>query len=1262
MNLKLFKRNFLLERFLWVFLILNFPPRFFALAVLIFTTFCCVTTPATAHGVDLLVITDTFNFGGVLTASNDYTVEGSLGQCIVDPPVSSSANYIVYAGFWGQQVNLAPQIDGAIAQLGANGTASIDLSSLFSDPDYDPLTLSVSAPTGGARSLSGSTVFYSVGPGFTGSDLLTYSVSDGALTTTGTVSIVDVISPAISGNFTPLTITASTLGVATVPNYASQAVVSDNSGVIASVTQLPVAGSPVGAGSLSVVITATDAAGNTATQTVSAFVQVPSSISTQPASLTVNQGGTATFSVGATGTAPFSYQWRKAGIAISGANSASYTIASAQSSDVASYDVVVTNVAGSATSVPATLSVIVPPSITLQPSDLTVTQGSLAAFNVTASGTAPFTYQWRKGGVNLTAGTSSTLSISAAQPSDVGNYDVILTNPAGSVTSASAHLTVNVPITVTTQPSSVTVLQGASVVFSVSATGTAPITYQWRKGGVNITGATSASYSIPATVGGDAGSYDVVLINAAGSVTSAPATLTVNVPITVTTQPSSLTVNQGAAASFNVSATGSAPISYQWRKGGVDISGATSASYSIPTTVSGDAGSYNVVLTNAAGSVTSTAATLSIITPPLISRPSNLQLAVDSSGTLTAQVQSATPFSYYWKKDGVQISSTFVGGIILFSGVSGSGTATAGSPISLQLLNVNDRSEGDYTLVVTNAFGPVESGSANVTVNFSKAKILEAFLPKAGVNYDLRAYDNGTFSGFPNPAVNESIVLNVRGPAGMTYAWSFISGTLAGGAQAKLKSTSSTLNFASEFPQPPGYYKCTVGALGGGVYTSIKFYVAAFGPEALIPGAGTYEGLLESSDTAVGDGAKFRGLVNLTLTNRGSVSGVVRYTEASPLSGGSLWQRVYRPLSQSFVSKLTPVNGSQNRYSCTPQLGVGVNAALRDLTLEFDCSTTPIGIQARLRDHGSIATGIRADGAISQVNRFNRIGAGLPSGFEGAVGRDIVLSDTVASGTSRSQMYSLVQVLASGRAIWTTRMPGYTGSSSAYLGAIDGTRLEGHVCEFQLVRSPTTFVSENVFGRLVVALEQDGKWKTTFGHGQTDAAVERQSSRLMISGSSAVAPVFQSDFFAQGTNWTGATRIDFSAGNGLRWIKATGSALPAFLTANTPMRLRVTDPLKNSVGNSVSYAWDITLLTNGIVTRPLPVTESGVTPPTLTLRLDSVTGQWTGSYSPANGVRRVLTGAVGSVQSSPTERSRGWVELSGEVPVLRLGTWKLESR
>jgi len=1000
--------------------------------------------------------------------------------------------------------------------------------------------------------------------------------------------------------------------------------------------------------------------------TLTVVLRTPPLILLHPSDQTVNRGSRADFSVTVSGAVPLSYQWRRDSIPIPGANLSSLTIVPVGTSDAGSYDVVVSNALGSVTSNAAVLKVVEPtlPLILQHPENLSVYDGASARLSVVASGAVPLVYQWRKNGVAISNSNVSSLLLDPVQLSDAGVYDVIVTNTLGSAVSNPATLVVNVPVApiIISQPLGVSVTLGNRAAFSVVASGAIPLTYQWRKDGAPLLNQTSSTLVIAVANLSDIGSYDVVVSNVSGSVTSTPAELTVNVPITITKQPAGLSVNQGTAASFRVDAMGTAPIAYQWRKGGANIPGAIFDSYSIPATASADAGSYDVVLTNAAGNVTSTSATLSIITPPVITRPSDLQLTVDSGGTLTAQVQSATPFTYYWKKNGVQISSSSVGGITLFSGTSGSGAAGAGVSVSLGLLNANDRSEGAYTLVVTNAFGPVESGSATVSVDFNKPKILEAFFPKAGITYDLRNYDNGTFSGFPPPAVNESIVLNVRGPAGITYAWSFISGTLAGGLQAKLKSTSATLTFASEFPQPPGHYKCTVGAPGGGTFTSIKFWVPSFAPEAVITGAGTYEGLLESNNSAVGDGAKFRGLVNVTLTNRGSISGFVRYAEAAPLSGGSVQQRVYKPLRQSFVSKLTPVNGSPGRYVSTPSMGVGANAALRTLTLEFDCSTTPIGVQASFRDRVSIPSSVSADGAFSQVTRFNRIGTGLPAGFEGAVGRDVVLSDTVGSGTSRSQMYSLVQILASGRAMWTTRMPGYTATSSANLGAVNETRLEGLAYESQISRSATLFASENVFGRLSVALGQDGKWKTSFGHGQTDRSVERQSNRLAIPVSGNASPAFQSDSFAQGTNWTGATSIDFSAGNGLRWIKATGAALPAFLTPNAPMRLRVSDPLKNAAGNPVSYAWDINLLANGAVSRPVPVTENGVTPPALTLRLTPLTGQWTGGYAPAKGPRRVLTGAVGSVQASPTERSRGWVELSGEVPVLRIGTWKLEVR
>src|SRR6185503_17347318 len=126
---------------------------------------------------------------------------------------------------------------------------------------------------------------------------------------------------------------------------------------------------------------------------------------------------------------------------------------------------------------------------------------------------------------------------------------------------------------------------------------------QWQKNGVDVGGATSASYTTPATVVGDNGSqYRCVVSNGGGTATSNAATLTVAVQApTITSHPSNQSVSPGQTATFSVGASGTAPLSYQWQKNGVDVGGATSASYTTPATVLGDNGSqYRCVVSNAA--------------------------------------------------------------------------------------------------------------------------------------------------------------------------------------------------------------------------------------------------------------------------------------------------------------------------------------------------------------------------------------------------------------------------------------------------------------------------------------------------------------------------------------------------------------------------------------------------------------------------------------------------------------------------------------
>ncbi len=165
-----------------------------------------------------------------------------------------------------------------------------------------------------------------------------------------------------------------------------------------------------------------------------------------------------------------------------------------------------------------------------------------------------------------------------------------------------------------TQPADKTVNLGEIAKFNVKATGGAPLSYQWYKNGINIAGATHTSYTTPVTKPADNGAlFSVVVSNSGGSVTSNNATLTVKLAPSITTQPANATVNAGKSAKFTVSGTGQAPLSYQWRKNGQDISGATRFFYTTPATTLADNGSlYSVVVTNSLGSVTSNDATLTV--------------------------------------------------------------------------------------------------------------------------------------------------------------------------------------------------------------------------------------------------------------------------------------------------------------------------------------------------------------------------------------------------------------------------------------------------------------------------------------------------------------------------------------------------------------------------------------------------------------------------------------------------------------------------
>ena len=524
---------------------------------------------------------------------------------------------------------------------------------------------------------------------------------------------------------------------------------------------------------------ARDAAGNSATSanvivTVSAAAIAPA-ITTQPGNQTVTAGQTATFGVAATGTAPLSYQWKKNGANISGATSASYTTPATTTADNGStFVVAVSNTAGTATSTAATLTVsaaAIAPAITTQPGNQTVTAGQTATFGVAATGTAPLSYQWKKNGANISGATSASYTTPATTTADNGStFVVAVSNTAGTATSTAATLTVSaaaIAPAITTQPGNQTVTAGQTATFGVAATGTAPLSYQWKKNGANISGATSASYTTPATTTADNGSTFVVAVsNTAGTATSTAATLTVSaaaIAPAITTQPGNQTVTAGQTATFGVAATGTAPLSYQWKKNGANISGATSASYTTPATTTADNGStFVVAVSNTAGTATSTAATLTVsaaaIAPAITTQPGNQTVTAGQTATFGVAATGTAPLSYQWKKNGANIS--------------GATSASYTTPATTTADNGST-----FVVAVSNTAGTATSTAATLTV--SAAAIAPAITTQPG-NQTVTAGQTATFG------------VAATGTAPLSYQWKKNGANISGATSASYTTPATT--------------------------------------------------------------------------------------------------------------------------------------------------------------------------------------------------------------------------------------------------------------------------------------------------------------------------------------------------------------------------------------------------------------------------------------------------------------------------------------
>ena len=499
------------------------------------------------------------------------------------------------------------------------------------------------------------------------------------------------------------------------------------------------------------------------------------SINAQPQNLTVTNGNPATFTVTAV-NGLLTYQWYfNTNSPLAGQTNNSFTIASATNINAGTYTVVVANNAGSVTSSPAILTVNAAPlpAITGQPQNLTVTNNNPATFTVTAVN-GPLTYQWYFNTNSLLAGqTNNSFTIASATTNNAGTYSVVVANTVGSVTSSPALLTVNsaaLPV-ITVPPQNLTVTNGNPATFTVTAIN-GPLTYQWYfKTNTALAGKTNSSLNLTGVSTNDIGTYTVVVANSAGSVTSSPATLTVNYNTApfFYVQPQNVLVSYGSNATFTAIALGQPNLVYQWFSNSAPVylfsptitrlNGFTNSTLPITANFTNTT-YYYCRATNSIASATSAIAQITIVTTPLIiSPPQPASVIFGGTTNFTVTVMGASALRYQWYFNTNAILTNLLG------------NAVAGETnVAINFASVSNSLLGRYSVIITNTYGRATSSPALLT-----ATAPSGLPPVITLNPSSQTVTNGS----PVTFLAAAFATNA-----MSYQWLFNTNTAIAGATA----------------------------------------------------------------------------------------------------------------------------------------------------------------------------------------------------------------------------------------------------------------------------------------------------------------------------------------------------------------------------------------------------------------------------------------------------------------------------------------------
>lgn len=357
---------------------------------------------------------------------------------------------------------------------------------------------------------------------------------------------------------------------------------------------------------------------------------------------------------------------------------------------------------GDASGTNGTFKLITAPVFRVQPTNQTMNAGATLATVSYVEGMGSASYQWQLNGTNITGATSAVYTKANVQQTNAGTYTLIVSNELGVVTSSNAVITVtDIAPNITASPVDRTVFAGSNVVFTVTAVGTDPKTYQWFFEGNPISGATASSYTRSNAQSTNQGNYSVTVSNSVNVTSSTNSFLTVtDTGPVIYTNPTSRTNGAGANSTFSVNAYGTDPRFYQWQFAGVDIPNATGTSYTRTNVQPGiDEGNYTVIVSNSINIATSTAGVLTVTNraPVINTQPKSATNDVGTSVTFTVVAVGTDPISYQWLFGGNPIANA---------------TTSSYNIASVDLTNA-----GIYSVILTNVVGTNTSSNAVLTVN-----------------------------------------------------------------------------------------------------------------------------------------------------------------------------------------------------------------------------------------------------------------------------------------------------------------------------------------------------------------------------------------------------------------------------------------------------------------------------------------------------------------------------------------------------------------